>query len=171
MLGLPRSVRIYFATERVDLRRGHDGLCALVRTTIEEDAYISYVFTPDRSGKTPSAVLGASSGTLVVDGYTGYNVVTTPESRERAGCLAHTRRKLFAALEQHPEAREALDIIRDIYVVEHDAKTAEVARTSEHLSMRQARSRPLMEAFCVAEGARRTSSAEGPRGPSDPICT
>ncbi|MGH7282805.1 MAG: IS66 family transposase [Polyangiaceae bacterium] len=106
---------------------------------------IAYVFSPDRSGKTPSAVLGASSGTLLVDGYTGYNVVTTPERRERAGCLAHARRKLFAAMEQHLEAREALDIIRDVYVVEHDAKSAGVARTSEHLAMRRARTKPLMD--------------------------
>lgn len=111
----------------------------------EDKTLVAYVFSPDRSGKTPSAVLGASSGTLVVDGYTGYNVVTTPEGRERAGCLAHARRKLFAALEQHPEAREALDIIRDVYVVEHDAKSRGVSRTSEHLAMRQARSRPLMD--------------------------
>lgn len=111
----------------------------------EQKTLVAYVFSPDRSGKTPSAVLGASSGTLVVDGYTGYNVVTTPEGRERAGCLAHTRRKLFAALEQHPEAREALDIIRDVYVVEHDATSLGISRTSEHLAMRQARSRPLMD--------------------------
>ncbi len=26
------SARVYLATEPVDLRRGHDGLCALVRT-------------------------------------------------------------------------------------------------------------------------------------------
>jgi transposase len=111
----------------------------------ESKTLIAYAFSPDRSGQTPSKVLGASGGTLVVDGYTGYNAVTTPEHRERAGCLAHARRKLFAMLEQHPEAREALDIIRDIYVVEHDAKSAGVARTSEHLAMRQARTRPLMD--------------------------
>ena len=26
---------------------------------------------------------------LVVDGFTGYNPVTTPDSRERCGCWAH----------------------------------------------------------------------------------
>ena len=31
MLTLPRSVRIVLATEPVDMRRGHDGLCAIVR--------------------------------------------------------------------------------------------------------------------------------------------
>ena len=106
---------------------------------------IAYVFSPDRSGKTPSNVLGASTGTLVVDGYTGYNAVTTPEGRERAGCLAHARRKIFEAMSEHADARDALDFIRDIYVVEHDAKSAGVARTGAHLAMRQAPSKPLMD--------------------------
>jgi len=44
VLGLPRSVRIYFATEPVDLRRGHDGLCALVQTTMGQDAYGGALF-------------------------------------------------------------------------------------------------------------------------------
>ena len=32
MLTLPASVRVYFAAEPVDLRRGHDGLVAIVRS-------------------------------------------------------------------------------------------------------------------------------------------
>ncbi len=50
---------------------------------------IGYRFSPSRSGDTPVDVLGNSNGTLLVDGYTGYNAVTTPDGRERAGCLAH----------------------------------------------------------------------------------
>ena len=33
----------------------------------------------------------------------------------------------------------------DVYVVEHDAKELGVVRSPEHLAMRQARSRPLMD--------------------------
>ena len=44
MLSLPRSVRVYLASERVDLRRGHDGLCALVRTTLSFDPYVGHLF-------------------------------------------------------------------------------------------------------------------------------
>jgi len=43
-----------------------------------------------------------------------------------------------------PEARFALDLIRDIYVVEHDAKIADCLGTREHLLMRQARSGPIL---------------------------
>ena len=42
----------------------------------DEVAY--YRFSASRSGETPSEVLGNSTGTLLVDGYTGYNAVTTP---------------------------------------------------------------------------------------------
>ena len=57
--------------------------------TFATTLYITYVFSPSRSGKTPDRVLGDSEGMLVVDGYTGYNQVTMPGRRTRAGCNAH----------------------------------------------------------------------------------
>ncbi len=107
--------------------------------------FVAYRFSPSRSGATPSAVLGGTTGTLVVDAYTGYNAVTGVDGRTRAGCLAHARRKFFDASGPHPEAHVALDIIRDVYRVEHEAKERGVARTPEHLAMRQARSKPLLD--------------------------
>jgi transposase len=106
---------------------------------------VGYRFSPSRSGRTPCEVLGGTRGTLVVDAYSGYNPVVAVDGRERAGCLAHARRKLFDSLSSAPEAQAALEIIRDIYVVEHEAKQAGVARTKEHLAMRQTRSAPLMQ--------------------------
>jgi transposase len=113
--------------------------------TFIADNLIVYRFSPSRSGETPAAVLGDSTGALVVDMYTGYNQVTSTGKRTRSGCLAHARRKLFDALSTAPEAKTALDFIRDVYLVEHDAKAAGVVRTTEHLRMRQARSKPLMD--------------------------
>jgi transposase len=49
----------------------------------------AYVYSSSRSGETPKNVLGNSKGDLVVDGYTGYNQVTTPDKRRRSGCNAH----------------------------------------------------------------------------------
>jgi transposase len=106
---------------------------------------IAYKFSPDRSGTTPSEVLGASIGTLVVDMYTGYNRVTSTGRRTRAGCLAHARRKIFSAREGIPEAQVALDLIRDVYRVERDAKAQRIVGTAEHLDLRRTRSRPLMD--------------------------
>ena len=39
MLGLPPSVRIYFATEPTDMRKGIDGLRAIVEGTLRHDPY------------------------------------------------------------------------------------------------------------------------------------
>jgi transposase len=44
MLTLPPSVRIYLATCTVDLRRGHDGLVALVRNQWRLDPYAGHLF-------------------------------------------------------------------------------------------------------------------------------
>jgi transposase len=106
---------------------------------------VGYRFSPDRSGKTPVDVLGESTGSLVVDAYTGYNEVTRPARRIRAGCLAHARRKVFEARKTAPEGDDALAIITEIYKVEHEAKAVGIVGTAAHLAMRQARSRPLMD--------------------------
>jgi transposase len=50
---------------------------------------IAYVFSGDRSGQTPSRVLGGTTGSLVVDAYTGYNDVTDVDGRTRCGCFWH----------------------------------------------------------------------------------
>jgi transposase len=105
---------------------------------------IGYVFSIDRSGQTPREVLGASTGTLVVDAYTGYNKVTEVGGRTRAGCLAHARRKLFEASIGAPEAMTALELIRQVYMIEHEAKEKGVVGTDAHLTLRRTRSRPLM---------------------------
>ena len=44
MLTLPTGTRVYLAAERVDLRRGHDGLLALVRGTLALDPYAGHLF-------------------------------------------------------------------------------------------------------------------------------
>jgi transposase len=103
---------------------------------------VVYRYAPSRSGDTPLQVLGDSQGRLVVDQYTGYNIVTKPGRRTRAGCLAHARRKLFEQ-RQYVETKEALELIREIYVVEHEAKVAGIVGTPEHLALRQTRSRLL----------------------------
>jgi transposase len=74
---------------------------------------VLYVFATDRSGETPMKILGGSVGALVVDGYTGYNNITDPAQRERAGCWCHARRKFFEAQSTAPaEAKHAIDEIR-----------------------------------------------------------
>ena len=109
---------------------------------------IAYRFSATRAGQTAADVLGGTEGTLVVDAYTGYNRVTAPDGRERAGCLAHVRRKFFDALGSAPaEAKEAMDLILAVYRVEHKAKAAGIVRTDEHLSLRKSESADAMDRF------------------------
>ena len=112
--------------------------------TFIADTLIAYRFSVDRSGETPKQVLGGTQGTLVVDAYTGYNHVTKVDGRKRAGCLAHARRKLFAAMESVPDAQHALELIREVYVVEHEAKERQIVGTREHLELRQTDSAQAM---------------------------
>lgn len=44
MLTLPSSVRVYLAAEPVDLRRGHDGLVAIVRSRWGLNPYDGHLF-------------------------------------------------------------------------------------------------------------------------------
>ncbi|MBM4346395.1 MAG: IS66 family transposase [Deltaproteobacteria bacterium] len=106
---------------------------------------VIYKYSPSRSGETPVEVLGASQGTLVVDGYTGYNQVTTPAGRDRSGCMAHARRGLFEARRNVPEMQEGLDLILDLYKVEHDAKAQGVGGTAAHAALRRERSQPILD--------------------------
>ena len=44
MLTIASGARVYLASQAVDLRRGHDGLCALVRGMLELDPYSGQLF-------------------------------------------------------------------------------------------------------------------------------
>lgn len=113
-----------------------------------ERELIAYVFSRSRSGETPVEVLGETKGKLVADAYSGYNKVTTPEGRERGGCLAHLRRRFFEAQSVAPEAaKKAMDFILDVYRVERAALDADLLGSPEHLEMRQTQSRAVMDDF------------------------
>lgn len=105
---------------------------------------VAYVYSSSRSGDTPKKVLGGTQGVLVVDGYTGYNAVTKPEGRDRAGCNAHARRKFCEALANAPEAQRAIDIYTKLFVVERDARELDIVGSRQHLAMRKKRSAPAM---------------------------
>jgi transposase len=44
MLSVAAGAKVYLAAEPVDLRRGHDGLCALVRGNFDLDPYGGHLF-------------------------------------------------------------------------------------------------------------------------------
>jgi transposase len=56
-------------------------------------------FRTDRTRAGPSEFLGDWEGTLIIDGYSGYNEVCERNGIRRAGCWAHARRKVKDALD------------------------------------------------------------------------
>ena len=113
--------------------------------TFVSGTLVAYRFSMTRSGDTPKAILGGTTGTLVVDMYTGYNAITGVEGRQRAGCLSHARRKFFKALNSAPEAQVALEFIRDIYVIERDIKIARETGEVDHARARWEQCLPIMD--------------------------
>lgn len=108
---------------------------------------IVYEYSPDRSGDTPKRVLGESEGVLVVDGYTGYNHVTVPGRRVRAGCIAHARRK-FVDIEDEG-AQKIVEHFGEVFRVEREASEHQIAGTAAHLELRQTRSKAAMDAIAT----------------------
>ena len=84
--------------------------------------YIVYTYKASRSGDAAVEVLGNSTGVLIVDGYTGYNQVTVPHRRVRAGCNSTDRERLAAHSIGPPEWADA--ILRCVCVWKGPAPTA-----------------------------------------------
>ena len=105
---------------------------------------VAYHFADSRSGSTPRALLEGSTGVLLVDGYSGYNDIEKVSSRRRAACYAHVRRYFFESLKTAPIAQQALDMITELYRVEHEAKERGFVETS-HLEFRRLRAGPIRE--------------------------
>jgi transposase len=66
MLTLPPAVRIYMATEPVDLRRGHDGLSAMVRAQWGMDVFSGHLFVFLGRRRDRCKILFFDQGGLVV---------------------------------------------------------------------------------------------------------
>ena len=102
---------------------------------------IAYAFDKSRGAEMAKSLIGDSTGYLTVDGYSGYNSVTEGKTqRTRVGCWSHSRRKFYEALKNAPAAREVLEMVVELYIVERDAAMKGVLGTAEHAKMRNARS-------------------------------
>ena len=120
------------------------------------DRAVAYTFSPTRGGSVAFDVLGDSPGTLTVDGYTGYNLVTGEGRRIRTGCWSHARRGVYQAREQDPMfVDELLGWMRELFAVEFEAHEAGILGTEAHLKLRQERSGPMVERIIAAAQARR----------------
>ena len=105
---------------------------------------VAYVFAEDRSGSTPRTLLEGTSGVLLVDGYSGYNVVDEVSTRRRAACHAHLRRYFHEALPTAPIAQEMLDLVAELYIAEHAADAQGLVGAAK-LEFRKQRAGPIRE--------------------------
>lgn len=107
---------------------------------------IAYVYAPDRKAERPIAHLAGFRGVLQVDGYGGYKVLADRGDVRLAFCWSHVRRRFYELAQAGPApiASGALARIAALYRIESEirGRSPEERRTA-----RQARSRPLVEAF------------------------
>ncbi len=110
----------------------------------EGELEVAYVFAEDRSGSTPKTLLEGTTGVLLVDGYSGYNIVDEVSTRRRAACHAHVRRYFHEALPTAPVAQEILDLVAELYVAEHAADAQGLVGAAK-LDLRKQRAGPIRE--------------------------
>lgn len=109
----------------------------------EANPYDIFDFTTSRSRDGPQRFLKDFKGTLLADGYGGYDGVVVGNDLTRAGCWAHARRKFVEAEKTQPAiAREAVDLIGKLYDIERRAKDLS---PQERLGMRLVESRPILD--------------------------
>jgi transposase len=107
---------------------------------------VVFDYAPDRKKCHPQAFLQGWSGTLQVDGYSGYAELFRQGRVEDAYCWAHCRRKLFDINEtaKSPVAQHALATIAQLYAIEAEIKTLPAADKAQ---IRQQRAGPILAAF------------------------
>ncbi len=118
----------------------------------EAPPVVVFCYADGRGGKHAQKMLEGFSGTLQVDGYTGYNCLTDPDRKGGpvilAYCWAHARRKLkeIQKKSNSPIATEGLRRITQFYDIEEEIRGMPPA---ERLRIRQEQTKPLMEDFEV----------------------
>ncbi len=111
-----------------------------------EAAAVWFGYSPDRKGEHPARHLQNYRGILQADAYAGFNQLYDTGRIVEAACWAHVRRKFHDLYQAHrsPIAKEALERIAALYGVEQEIRGRSPAERKE---VRQARSRPLLEAM------------------------
>jgi transposase len=127
-------------------------LWAYVTAQSAERAIVLYDCQPGRSGHYARDVLKDWSGTLVVDGYAGYQALFEKDKKGNeprvleAGCMAHVRRKFFDlfSANKSPVAKRALEMIRELYKLERKIKQRPPDKKRQ---WRQRYAKPYLAAF------------------------
>jgi transposase len=107
---------------------------------------VAFDFAMSRGAEHPNRFLALFTGTLLVDGYSGYNTVLKRANMIEAGCMAHARRPFYeiAQATGSPIAQNALISIGKLYEIEAELKRLPA---EERAACRQARAGPILAQF------------------------
>ena len=106
-----------------------------------------FEYKPDRKAENPQKFLENFSGTLISDGYGGYNNIA---GAVNAYCWAHARRKFRDSLPNDLENAEntlpiiAMNKIKKLFAIE---KEIEALSPDKKVKIRQLKSKPLIDDF------------------------
>src|SRR5882762_2389143 len=107
-----------------------------------------YLFAPDRKAERPASHLEHFRGVLHVDGYVGFESLTSKGDVVLAACWSHARRRFYevAQATNAPIATEALRRIAELYAIEAEVR----GQTPAHrLAARRNRSKPIVGAMRI----------------------
>ncbi len=108
---------------------------------------VVFHYDKGRSAVVPKTLLGDYQGTLMADGYDGYNGVCASNQLVRLGCWAHARRKFVAAQRQQPKGKtgaadQAVAWIGKLYLIERAAREL---TDEERYRARQEKAVPILK--------------------------
>jgi len=108
---------------------------------ISNSAGSYYRFEPTRAGEVIRETLAGYTGSVMADGYVGYNRLGKMMGIVLANCWAHVRRKFFDCQKDFPEQSvEILDLIDDLFAIDRKAKTFDELKV-----LRESESEPLIK--------------------------
>lgn len=106
---------------------------------------IVYKFSPTREAAVAEEFLDGTSGTLQIDGYSGYSSSCADGARERVGCWSHARRGVYHCQRDNPDVMYVLERIVELYKVEYRAAEQDILGTDAHRDLRQTLSGPIAD--------------------------
>jgi transposase len=119
----------------------------VLRSTLPTASAVLFRYEPTRSGDAAKELLRDFTGTLMADGYEGYNATCIKNAITRLGCWAHARRKFIEAQKTQPKGKtgkadQALAYIQQLYRVEQSISDK---TTDEKYRARQQQSQSILD--------------------------
>lgn len=118
----------------------------LFRSQSLDRPILLYQYRKTKSADFLDELLAGFQGTLLSDGYKGYDKFCNCKGLHHAGCWAHVRREFKEVLDQFPNSRIAggtLKLIRRLYAVERLAKAKNLS-FDDIRALRQEKSAPVI---------------------------